>query len=694
MDANSSGENKIADFQTGYKEKPLSKPQEISLTITKERLFGNAFICEQIGTKEQTPVYSKFDCRLDEITKVYVNTDNKNTPIYVQCDNVSKATIIRKRIILPCFSNHAQIVKLIHEAKEGFSAAEVKPAAKSAAPPISPTPPAPPTSPTPPTINEEPKNTAAEAEAKSAKKPNESALSLNDEFELATAGFAPKRAKNPKKNEKTNAGGKKAAAAAPEGVSDMLPVGLEALDAGYNKAVKAEPSLYELLSDEYGTGEVEVEDLDVGYTPSKNNAAELPEPIEDEENPAKYDDLDVQANSEAEEEIQAEVKSEAKAEIKAEAKEEVKAETKAEAKEETKPEVKPKAKEEVKTEVKSEVKSETKAKVDFEEAPPPPKPKLDKKPDKKHQDEKKEMEAKQHEITRNPYISLNQEFEEATADFDVRRAEIRLEIQDKKSVIKGLPDTSELPQIGEVIPSSYANIERSRVELNIELPESGGESVDFDDIVDIDDLLGLSEPGIGGILPKPVDYTGQKKTSAYMDALDVAAEASHIKEIPENVTQKYPADIEGVLPPPPAIIAKQSSEPPAKTHPTGDIEGIDTKKYVKELKEKVRAQSEAEKTKPEVKPDAKPVARVEPKPEPRVEAKPVPKFEAKPEPGVEAKAEPKAEIKREAAPKKAESMTLEEFELTVKKLKVMLDNKVITQSEFSEEKKKLLSLLY
>jgi len=41
-----------------------------------------------------------------------------------------------------------------------------------------------------------------------------------------------------------------------------------------------------------------------------------------------------------------------------------------------------------------------------------------------------------------------------------------------------------------------------------------------------------------------------------------------------------------------------------------------------------------------------------------------------------------------------ESMSLEDFESAVKKLKSMLDNGVISESEFAVEKKKLFKLLY
>jgi hypothetical protein len=122
MDANAGifSEEKLASYQTVYKENVLSKPQEISLTVTAEQLYGQAFIYEQIGTKEISPVYSRFSCGMDEITKVYVNHKNKNSPINVQCDDTSKATVSRRRIILPCFTNYLEIVRLIDSAKAEY----------------------------------------------------------------------------------------------------------------------------------------------------------------------------------------------------------------------------------------------------------------------------------------------------------------------------------------------------------------------------------------------------------------------------------------------------------------------------------------------------------------------------------------------------------------------------------------------
>ncbi|MBP1561641.1 MAG: SHOCT domain-containing protein [Oscillospiraceae bacterium] len=111
-------EKKLAYYETVYKETILSKPQEISLTVTAEHIFGIAYICDQTGTMENDPVYTRYSCGLEEITKVYVNTNNKLSPIYIQCDDNSKGVVNRRRIILPNFDNNDEIVALINTAKK------------------------------------------------------------------------------------------------------------------------------------------------------------------------------------------------------------------------------------------------------------------------------------------------------------------------------------------------------------------------------------------------------------------------------------------------------------------------------------------------------------------------------------------------------------------------------------------------
>lgn len=110
-------EKKLAFFESTYRETVLSKPQEVNVTITPEHIYGQAYICDQTGTREEDPVYSRFTCGLEEITKIYINNNNRNSPIYVQCDDTSKSVMNRRRIILPCFKNNSEIVQMIESAK-------------------------------------------------------------------------------------------------------------------------------------------------------------------------------------------------------------------------------------------------------------------------------------------------------------------------------------------------------------------------------------------------------------------------------------------------------------------------------------------------------------------------------------------------------------------------------------------------
>ena len=110
-------EKKLAYFETVYRETKLSKPQDVNVTVTAEHLYGVAYICEQTGTREEDPVYTRFSCRLDEITKIYINNNNRMNPIYIQCDSDLRGVITRKRIVLPCFNNSEAIVKIISDAK-------------------------------------------------------------------------------------------------------------------------------------------------------------------------------------------------------------------------------------------------------------------------------------------------------------------------------------------------------------------------------------------------------------------------------------------------------------------------------------------------------------------------------------------------------------------------------------------------
>ena len=115
--ANLGSEKKLGVFTSVYKESVLSKPQDVNITITPTHIFGVAYLWEQKGTKESGPDYMRFTCGLEEITKIDINTNNRNSPIYIQCDDTSKSVVDRKRIILPNFDNNEEIVKIISDAK-------------------------------------------------------------------------------------------------------------------------------------------------------------------------------------------------------------------------------------------------------------------------------------------------------------------------------------------------------------------------------------------------------------------------------------------------------------------------------------------------------------------------------------------------------------------------------------------------
>lgn len=113
-------EKKLASFETIYKEGMFSKPLDISITITTAHIYGAGYICVQEGTKEDDPEYDEYVCGLEDITKVTVNTNNKNLPINVQCDEAEKGIPSRKRIILPHFPNADEITRLINDAKANY----------------------------------------------------------------------------------------------------------------------------------------------------------------------------------------------------------------------------------------------------------------------------------------------------------------------------------------------------------------------------------------------------------------------------------------------------------------------------------------------------------------------------------------------------------------------------------------------
>ncbi|MBQ4225378.1 MAG: hypothetical protein II664_03575, partial [Oscillospiraceae bacterium] len=111
---------KIAYYESTYKIGMWGKPQEVNLTVTAQHIYGLGYVMEQKGTQEDDPVYTRFSCSLGEITKVYINENVKNSPLYIQCDTDIKGVIDRKRIIIPCLKNAAMIVDELTRAKEQY----------------------------------------------------------------------------------------------------------------------------------------------------------------------------------------------------------------------------------------------------------------------------------------------------------------------------------------------------------------------------------------------------------------------------------------------------------------------------------------------------------------------------------------------------------------------------------------------
>ena len=110
-------EKKIAAYESLFKESSFAKPQEVYLTVTVAHLFGQAYVWEQQGTKEGEPIYQRFVCPLEDITKVYINDNVKASPLFIQCDTNIKGVVHRKRIIVPCLENVSSIVDQINEVR-------------------------------------------------------------------------------------------------------------------------------------------------------------------------------------------------------------------------------------------------------------------------------------------------------------------------------------------------------------------------------------------------------------------------------------------------------------------------------------------------------------------------------------------------------------------------------------------------
>lgn len=113
-------EKKLAYYEATYKISVLAKPQDVNMTLTAAHVYGLAYIMEQNGTLEGDPVYTRFSCGLDEITKVYINENSKQSPLYIQCDSMNKGVLHRRRIIIPCLKNVSSIVDEILTVKKQY----------------------------------------------------------------------------------------------------------------------------------------------------------------------------------------------------------------------------------------------------------------------------------------------------------------------------------------------------------------------------------------------------------------------------------------------------------------------------------------------------------------------------------------------------------------------------------------------
>ncbi|MDE7289974.1 MAG: SHOCT domain-containing protein, partial [Oscillospiraceae bacterium] len=176
-------------------------------------------------------------------------------------------------------------------------------------------------------------------------------------------------------------------------------------------------------------------------------------------------------------------------------------------------------------------------------------------------------------------------------------------------------------------------------------PQNKG-PVTVDDIMDLHEFLGI----------KPEDM---------MDAVESEPDEKALESIPVEVLQKKPAEIEDLVVP---DITGEIREAKIVTKPIRrniepEIEELDpAKEMAKQLTPKsgVNKKPAAKQEEPEKKPDIIPAAPAD----------------------------------EEIVPRNGEDVSLDDFETAVKKLKTMLDNGVISESEFAQEKRKLLNLLY
>ena len=151
-----------------------------------------------------------------------------------------------------------------------------------------------------------------------------------------------------------------------------------------------------------------------------------------------------------------------------------------------------------------------------------------------------------------------------------------------------------------------------------------------------------------------------------MDAVESEPDEEALNSIPEEILQKKPAEIEDLVIPD-KVQNVHAEAPKAEPKPavSAGIEELTTEEIAKKL---------AQPPQPEWKRTPSPAASAK-KPEPKPEPEPVKESET-------------------IIEKSGVDMSLDEFETAMKKLKSMLDNGVITESEFAQEKRKLLSNLY
>jgi len=149
-----------------------------------------------------------------------------------------------------------------------------------------------------------------------------------------------------------------------------------------------------------------------------------------------------------------------------------------------------------------------------------------------------------------------------------------------------------------------------------------------------------------------------------MDEISEGPAEEEINSMPMETIQKNPDKIEEL------VIPHNANE--------FELEEVREEKYEAEIEELNTAEEIVKKLSPKPAPAPAPIPEPAPAPAPKPASESVPII---------------PEVK-ENSDVKAEDVSLEDFETAVKKLKSMLDNGLISESEFAVEKKKLFKLLY